>query len=259
VRIAVFLQEDYDFTFRMVDELADRLAPDHELAGIATFPDKLTKYRGADIYRKYLEIFGPGVFAKLGWNSMRRRLALLIDRLAGRRAYWTFDGLYARRGVPRFHFRNPNDPEVIDWVKGRSVDVILIFIGYILKTPILQAPKICVLNKHAACLPADKGVFPVFWALLEDEPIGVTIHKVNEGIDEGEIILQKTYDRVAGWSVSDYYRHIYSEVPDLMVESLRLLASNARRPVSNPPPPSYHGLPTRQDYLAFRKRGFRFV
>tara|TARA_Y100000766_G_C18876403_1_gene591036 strand:- start:466 stop:1203 length:738 start_codon:yes stop_codon:yes gene_type:complete len=48
-----------------------------------------------------------------------------------------------------------------------------------------------MINVHPSYLPYYKGVQPVFWALLNNEKeIGVTVHKVDSGIDTGPIYEQ---------------------------------------------------------------------
>jgi len=40
-------------------------------------------------------------------------------------------------------------------------------------------------------LPWNRGANPNFWSFVEKTPKGVTIHKIDEGLDTGPIILQK--------------------------------------------------------------------
>ena len=51
-----------------------------------------------------------------------------------------------------------------------------------------------IINLHNAPLPKYRGVRPINWALLnEEEEHGVTIHKIHEGIDDGDILGKVTY------------------------------------------------------------------
>lgn len=47
------------------------------------------------------------------------------------------------------------------------------------------------INLHISYLPFNKGSHPNIWSFLEDTPKGVTIHYIDEGIDTGDIIIQK--------------------------------------------------------------------
>ena len=48
-----------------------------------------------------------------------------------------------------------------------------------------------VINLHISYLPWNRGVDPNFWSVVDYTPKGVTIHVVDEGIDTGDILLQK--------------------------------------------------------------------
>lgn len=47
------------------------------------------------------------------------------------------------------------------------------------------------INLHISYLPYNRGAHPLFWAAMEETPIGVTIHEIDEGIDTGPICFQK--------------------------------------------------------------------
>lgn len=48
-----------------------------------------------------------------------------------------------------------------------------------------------VINLHISYLPFNRGMYPNFWSHYDNTPAGVTIHKLNAGIDTGDILLQK--------------------------------------------------------------------
>ena len=48
-----------------------------------------------------------------------------------------------------------------------------------------------IVNIHLSYLPWNKGSHPNFWAHWDGTPSGVTIHKIDEGIDTGNIVFQK--------------------------------------------------------------------
>jgi folate-dependent phosphoribosylglycinamide formyltransferase PurN len=259
MNIAIFINEEYAFTFDLLRVLIPKLQKGHKVSGVCCFPDRLTKYTGARIYWEYFKVFGPAVFMKLVLMNLTQRANIAFGWIMGRTPYAAFKGMCRCYGIEKLNFRDPNDHSVIEWVQRSGIDVILLFAGHILKEDIIKSPKVCILNKHAALLPSNKGVFPVFWSMLQGEPVGVTIHKVNEKIDAGEIILQKDYGRRAGFSVYDYYRLIFSDTPDMVLESLKLIQSGSRKNINSNLHESYYGLPARADYLSFRKKGLRFI
>lgn len=52
-------------------------------------------------------------------------------------------------------------------------------------------PDMNIVNIHLSYLPWNKGSHPNFWAHWDGTPSGVTIHKIDGGIDTGNIIFQK--------------------------------------------------------------------
>lgn len=64
----------------------------------------------------------------------------------------------------------------------------------IFRRPLIQCPPRGTINCHAGKLPFYRGRNVLNWALINGEPdFGITVHYVDEGIDTGDIILQKTF------------------------------------------------------------------
>lgn len=63
----------------------------------------------------------------------------------------------------------------------------------IIKDFIFTIPKLGCINYHNGLLPEFRGCASIFWALYHKGEVGYTIHKVNSGIDKGEIILRKVF------------------------------------------------------------------
>src|SRR5690349_11714370 len=67
--------------------------------------------------------------------------------------------------------------------------------GLILPAPILEAPKAGCVNVHASLLPRWRGAAPIQRAILAgDEISGVTIMKMDEGLDTGPMLLKRELD-----------------------------------------------------------------
>lgn len=73
-----------------------------------------------------------------------------------------------------------------------EINVAFVFGTSILKSNIFNIPRICV-NVHTGLVQEYRGVDSNFWALYENniEAIGVTVHKINKGIDTGGVLNQK--------------------------------------------------------------------
>lgn len=63
--------------------------------------------------------------------------------------------------------------------------------GRILPPDILAIPPLGCLNVHGSLLPAYRGAAPVQWSIIDGQPeTGITIMKMDEGMDTGDILLQ---------------------------------------------------------------------
>lgn len=100
-----------------------------------------------------------------------------------------------------YHFKSHNSPECVEKLRQLSPDVIVLRGCGILKTAVLEVPKIGVINPHYALLPDFRGMDVTEWSALHGEPIAVSVHSVNAGVDTGtvlksEIIKPTTEDTV---------------------------------------------------------------
>jgi methionyl-tRNA formyltransferase len=69
--------------------------------------------------------------------------------------------------------------------------IVVIAYGLILPEEILNLPKFGCYNLHASILPRWRGAAPIQRSMIEgDEMTGVTIMKMNKGLDTGDIVLQ---------------------------------------------------------------------
>jgi methionyl-tRNA formyltransferase len=88
---------------------------------------------------------------------------------------------------------NLGEKGFIDKLQGFEADFfVVVAFGNILARTMLEIPSICCLNVHASLLPKYRGAAPVSRALVNgEEKTGVTIIRMNEKMDAGDIVLQK--------------------------------------------------------------------
>lgn len=95
-------------------------------------------------------------------------------------------------GIKIFQPDNVNTQDSLEYLKKLGADLfVVVSFGQILRSQLLDIPRIYPVNVHASLLPKYRGAAPVNWALANGEKeTGVTIIRMNEGMDEGEIILK---------------------------------------------------------------------
>ena len=70
--------------------------------------------------------------------------------------------------------------------------VVLVAFGQILPGEIIEFPPLGCVNVHPSMLPKYRGAAPMNWTLIRgEEKTGVTIMRIDEGMDSGDIFLQK--------------------------------------------------------------------
>lgn len=73
--------------------------------------------------------------------------------------------------------------------------LVVVAYGHILPKVVLDVPRLGAVNVHASLLPKYRGAAPIQWALMNGErQTGVTIIKLDEGMDTGDIIETATVD-----------------------------------------------------------------
>lgn len=97
--------------------------------------------------------------------------------------------------LPVFQPERIKKEEAVNVLKQYDADVYVVAaFGQILSKEILDIPKYGCVNIHASLLPKYRGAAPIQWAVIDgEEKTGVTIQQMNEGVDTGDILLQKEY------------------------------------------------------------------
>lgn len=113
----------------------------------------------------------------------------------GGEAFRSIHQLAKRYGFPVARCRNQNTPKAVAQLREWSPDLAIFTGGDILRQPLLDVPRLGVMNSHLGMLPQVRGMSTPEWSLLKGIPIGVTIHYIDAGVDTGPIL--------AGFELSD--------------------------------------------------------
>lgn len=87
-----------------------------------------------------------------------------------------------------------DNPELITKLKDGNYDLFLVAsFGKIIPQKVFDIPERKTLNIHPSLLPKYRGASPIQSQILNDEKeIGVSIMQIDEGVDTGPIVAQKT-------------------------------------------------------------------
>lgn len=98
-----------------------------------------------------------------------------------------------RAGLPVLQPQKARDPEFLTGLQSFQPDLIAVAaFGQILPRSILELPSHGCLNVHTSLLPKYRGAAPIQWAIANgDAETGVTIMKMDAGMDTGDILTQR--------------------------------------------------------------------
>lgn len=128
-------------------------------------------------------------------------------------------------GIDYFSDKNINSEAFINKVKGYDCDVLVsMSFNQIFKKDILSITPTGIINCHAGKLPFYRGRNILNWALINDEKeFGITVHFVDEGIDTGDIILQRTYPIADEDSYKTLLERAYTACAEILYDALKQL------------------------------------
>src|SRR5919106_3546269 len=127
-------------------------------------------------------------------------------------------------------------PEAMEQLRRWNPDLIVVAaFGQILKKDVLDLPRFGCINVHASLLPRWRGAALIHAAILHgDEETGVTIMKMDVGLDTGPILIQRsirlTRDDTTG-SVTETLSRLGAE---LLIETLPDYVSGKITPTPQP-------------------------
>lgn len=161
-------------------------------------------------------------------------------------------------GIKTIKTTNPNSKVFREILIKLQPDLIINQSQCIIKRKLINIPKIGIINRHNALLPKNRGRLTPFWVLYKNEKeTGVTIHFVDEGIDSGDIIIQKKFTVPPNISFAGLVDLNYLNAKKAMLEAIELLKSGdyASKLLENSDDDaSYNGPPTLKDALMYRCR-----
>ena len=123
-----------------------------------------------------------------------------------------------------------NSQKSIDTIKKISPDVILVIGTRIIHSKVLESSSAFFINTHVGITPQYRGVHGAYWALANNdiENCGVTIHRVDKGIDTGGVILQAPISFSKDDNFMTYKYLQFSKAIDLLQSALETIKNTGK-------------------------------
>lgn len=74
-----------------------------------------------------------------------------------------------------------------------------------------------LINLHPSLLPIGRGADPIFWSIVEELPQGASIHRVDEGVDTGEIFVQEEIKTQSWLNSGEIYELAMGKLYELFI------------------------------------------
>ena len=136
-------------------------------------------------------------------------------------------------GIPVYQPASLRSEEAQDCIRALFPNVIVVAAyGKILPKAVLDIPPFGCINVHGSLLPKYRGAAPIQWSVINgDAETGVTIMQMNEGLDTGDILMQ----RAIPIGINDTAESMFDKLSvlggEMIAEALELLPKGALTPI----------------------------
>jgi len=127
--------------------------------------------------------------------------------------------------IPTLQPARIKDRQSIEEISALAPEVIVVMAyGQILPQGVLGIPRVACLNLHASLLPRHRGAAPIQAAIASgDFETGITVMYMDEGLDTGDILLQRKIDILPTDTGGSLHDRLAQIATDALLESLQLL------------------------------------
>lgn len=125
-------------------------------------------------------------------------------------------------GLPVIQPRRLREPDAMQQLTAWQPDVIVVAaFGQILRQEVLTLPPFGCINVHASLLPRWRGAAPINAAILHgDAETGITIMKMDAGIDTGAILSQRVLPVLPTDTAESLSQRLAQSGAELLIETL---------------------------------------
>lgn len=139
-------------------------------------------------------------------------------------------------GIPVMQPEKLRQPEAMEQLRAWAPDLVVVAaFGQILRKDVLELPRFGCINVHASLLPRWRGAAPIHAAILAgDEETGVTIMKMDVGLDTGPMLSKRSIRLMPDDTAGSVFEKLSTLGADLLIETLPDYVSGKLQPVPQP-------------------------
>src|SRR5690606_23833243 len=122
---------------------------------------------------------------------------------------------------------NLKSEEFLQELQSLQADLQIVVAFRMLPKVVWDMPKYGTFNLHASLLPEYRGAAPINWAIINGEKeTGVTTFFLDDQIDTGKMILQKTTNIGTNETAGELHDRLMNLGKETVLETVRLIAEN---------------------------------
>lgn len=261
MRVYLVIDETPFFHPEMVCDLITGLSGEDQLVGasvVEEIPSKsnINRYILRNIHRmKVREL------ALLGYRKLRSKVLDMIYPEGRAGKFFSVKSALSFYDIPTVPVRRTiNNETVLEPIKAANPDIVISSNSLIFGKRLLDLPAIGCINRHSALLPAYGGILPVFQAVARGETeTGVSVHTMTAGIDEGDVLAQRTVPIDENSTLWTLYQKCFQQSAPAILDAIEVLRSETPSKIGIPKKPSYYSFPTAEDWERFRSQRGRWI
>ncbi len=215
-----------------------------------------------------LKMYGPWYFQWKFRNYLWKKLQgkVVNDILGSTKKCHTVRAVAKKYGVEVTEAVDVNSEAFLAHLREKGVNFIVSISGtQLYRKQLREQTTYGIVNCHGALLPKYRGLMPSFWTLANGETVGgSSVHFVDAKLDNGPIIVQRTYRIWPHDTLEDILTRSKDLAAEAIIECVRIVEDAAARGVECPTMPNdasqltHFSMPTKADVDRFRRNGHKF-
>jgi methionyl-tRNA formyltransferase len=264
MNLVFFTQEDPFYVKAFFDEFLQHYTFLDEIKAIV-ISKSMAKKSALKLAQQMYDFYGFYNFLRVGSQySYRKLMGRKIVRNNGYKDIvktYTLQQLARVYGLNVIERSDLNSRDFQDYIRQYNADLFIsVASSIIFKEELIKIPRLDCINIHHAPLPRYRGMMPNFWQIYHGESeVGITIHRINKGIDTGDIIIQNYIPVRENESLHKLMLRSKKEGARIMIQVIEDFRKGRISYKKMEGAGSYFTFPTRDDVTEFKRRGNRLI
>jgi methionyl-tRNA formyltransferase len=139
--------------------------------------------------------------------------------------------IFSSHGILCYRKIDANSDFFINKLKSNRIDLVfLLWWPDIINKDVIDSANTGFINLHPSLLPFNRGKHPYYWSIVEGTPAGVSLHFINPGIDDGDILFQREIETSITTTGESLYAESLKCITELFMDSYEKIINGDLNP-----------------------------